>query len=60
MMELQPKDIARAIEVSRTYARQIVNGHIPHRAHFAALAELAGVPEPTAVRLASMPGPGTE
>jgi len=59
LMELQPQVIARAIDVSRTYARQIVAGHIPHRAHFAALAELAGVPEPTGVRLASVPAQGT-
>ena len=49
-MELQPKDIVRAIEVSRAYARHVVAGQIPHRRHFAALAELAGVPAPKAVR----------
>jgi hypothetical protein len=50
LMELQPKDIVRAIEVSRAYGRQIVTGHIPHRRHFAALAKLAGVPAPKALQ----------
>jgi hypothetical protein len=48
LMELQPKDILRAIEVSRTYAREIIAGQIPHRRHFAALAKLVGVPAPKA------------
>jgi hypothetical protein len=52
LMELQPKDIIRAIEVSRAYGRQIVAGHIPHRRHFAALATLAGVPVPKALKVA--------
>jgi hypothetical protein len=50
LTELQPKDIARAIEVSRVYARQLIAGQIPHRRHFAALAELAGVPAPGVLR----------
>jgi hypothetical protein len=55
LMELQPKDIIRAIEVSRAYGRQIVAGHIPHRRHFAALAQLAGVPTPKSLRFALIP-----
>jgi hypothetical protein len=55
LMELQPKDIVRAIEVSRAYGRQIVAGQIPHRRHFAGLAQLAGVPPPKALELAPIP-----
>jgi hypothetical protein len=51
LMGLQPKDIVRAIEVSRAYARQVIAGQIPHRRHFAALAELAGVAAPKALRM---------
>jgi hypothetical protein len=50
MMGLQPKDIVQAIEVSRAYARQVIAGEIPHVRHFPALAELAGVPTPKALR----------
>jgi hypothetical protein len=46
LMELQPKDVFRVIEVSRAYARQIVTGQIPHRRHFPAPAKLTGVPKP--------------
>jgi hypothetical protein len=46
LMELQPKDVARAIEGSRVYARQVIAGQIPHGRHFAALAELVGIPPP--------------
>jgi CRISPR-associated endonuclease Cas1 len=55
LIELQPKDIARAIEVSRTYARQVIAGQIPHRRHFAALSKLAGVPAPTALSALTQP-----
>src|ERR1700736_518906 len=50
LMGLQPKDIVRVIDVSRAYARQVIAGQIPHRRHFLALAKLAGVPAPKAVR----------
>jgi CRISPR-associated endonuclease Cas1 len=49
---LQPKDIVGAIEVSRAYARQVIGGQIPHRRHFGALAKLAGVSAPKALKLA--------
>jgi hypothetical protein len=52
---LQPKDIVRAIDVSRVYARQVIAGQIPHAHHFAALAKLARVPAPKALGLAAMP-----
>jgi hypothetical protein len=52
---LQPKDIVRVIDVSRVYARQVIAGQIPHAHHFAALAKLARVPAPKALRLAAMP-----
>jgi hypothetical protein len=57
MMGLQPKDIVGAIEVSRAYARQVIAGQIPHRRHFPALAELAGVPTPKSLRFALTPAP---
>jgi CRISPR-associated endonuclease Cas1 len=59
LMTLQPKDILGAIDVSRAYGRQIVAGHIPHRRHFAALANLAGVSEPSGLSLASVPSQAT-
>ena len=44
---LRTIDVARALDISRVYARGIVRGEkIPHPRHFAALAKLAGVPFP--------------
>jgi hypothetical protein len=44
---LRTIDVARALYISRVYARGIVRGEkIPHPRHFAALAKLAGVPFP--------------
>jgi hypothetical protein len=51
LIGLQPKDIVRVIDVSRAYARQVIAGQIPHRRHFPALAELAGVPAPKVLRV---------
>ncbi|HEY2423993.1 MAG TPA: hypothetical protein VGH55_07805 [Chthoniobacterales bacterium] len=59
-MGLQPKDIVRAIEVSRAYARQVIAGQIPHRRHFAVLAKLAGVPPPKALRVLARATPGEQ
>jgi hypothetical protein len=52
---LQPKDIVRAIDVSRVYARQVIAGQVPHARHFAALAKLAGVSVQEALTLAPTP-----
>jgi CRISPR-associated endonuclease Cas1 len=40
-------EIARAIGVSRVYARHIAGGKVPHPRHFEALAQLAGAEMPT-------------
>jgi CRISPR-associated endonuclease Cas1 len=55
---LRPIDIARAIDLSHTYAAQIVAGQVPHPRHFAALAKLAGVAAPKALKLAPIPAQG--
>lgn len=54
MAEIRPRlvgqrtiDVARALDISRVYARHIIRGEqMPHPRHFAALAELAGVSVP--------------
>jgi CRISPR-associated endonuclease Cas1 len=46
LAKLRPVDIARAADLSHSFARQIVAGRMPHPRHFAALARLAGVPAP--------------
>lgn len=43
---LQPRDIVRAIDVSRVYARSIIRGQIPHPRHYPSLAELVGLEYP--------------
>jgi hypothetical protein len=44
---LRTIDVARALDISRVYARGIVRGEkMPHPRHFAALATLAGVHNP--------------
>jgi hypothetical protein len=44
---LRTIDVARALDISRVYARGIVRGEkMPHPRHFAALARLVGVPSP--------------
>jgi hypothetical protein len=55
---LQPKDVVRAIDVSRVYARQVIAGQVPHPRHFATLAKLVGVPAPKALKLAPIPAQG--
>jgi hypothetical protein len=41
-------DVARALDISRVYARGIVRGEkVPHPRHLAALAQLAGIQMPT-------------
>jgi hypothetical protein len=47
LTDLRTIDVARALDISRVYARGIVRGEkMPHPRHFAALAKLAGVPLP--------------
>ncbi len=44
--EVARTEIARAIGVSRVYARDLARGKVPHPRHYAALAALAGVEVP--------------
>ena len=43
LAEVARTEIARAIGVSRVYARNIARGKVPHPRHFEVLAELVGV-----------------
>ena len=43
LREVARTEIARAIGVSRVYARELARGKVPHPRHFEALAALAGV-----------------
>jgi CRISPR-associated endonuclease Cas1 len=47
---LRTVDVARALDISRVYARHIIRGEkMPHPRHFAALAKLAGAKAPEAL-----------
>jgi hypothetical protein len=43
LAEVARTEIARAIGVSRVYARDIARGRLPHPRHYEALAKLAGI-----------------
>jgi CRISPR-associated endonuclease Cas1 len=55
----QPKDVVRALDVSRVYARQVIRGQVPHPRHFVALAKLAGVLAPKALKHVAIPAQAT-
>jgi len=47
LTSMRTVDVARALDISRVYARHIIRGEkLPHPRHFAALATLAGVEAP--------------
>jgi hypothetical protein len=46
LAEVARTEIARAIGVSRVYARDLARGKVPHPRHFEALGQLAGVEMP--------------